>query len=1161
MANINDTETDASILREQNQCLQRRLEEVGRALEKADQQLEKIENHQAGNFFGDFELPIALNDDELDSLKTELSETKELLQESLHSNKTMAEILEDQKEHIEELQSEKKSLMKEQEDSKDLTKELTMQLQSLNAELEQRPMSREKEDDHNNNINDGVSESQLSLITSMQTEIATLKKKLSKFSESDSDVGSRDSSPVKFFLGGDERSHVEKALLDKEEVILKLTREVESLKASLTSLSNEDNTRIETQLELTSLKDELMNLQNALEKQEDMISEKETSIGYLKLDLIEKEEKLSTALESLSVKNGEIKTLLAEKEKLELLMINLADERDEWRGKYEETFQKWKEVQSDLQQCMQKMNAVERKAEELTNEVEHLKEVENDKETLLQDLKEKLEQSSQQYSSLLVALEQESSEKEVSIEKISQLAEKLKSTQKNLEHEKNVSADFSQKCSDLMEKLGNMSNETDGYGKRLSELSEKLANSVNEKCNLNSKLNNLMGERQNLLGSIESMKSEKSQLMKHINDLKSELRKTKEICEQLTLEIEQLVSKRSSDEDSPRETAILRDNEQAEVLKSEIDRLNEKISELEKSLDESRASNELLSQNLAVKEDILRSLQLEFSTICKALEAIFQTSECEDISTIVTYMRSEIERLTSEVHKGKEDLNECDSSLKQLESDLAAKTDQLVAREINFEETKRQLTESRKRLDEYTERNRELIEEMELLQETNGNLETSVADLQKYLKISEDRLSEVMKGDWENRLEQERQVVSTQKSQLQELRGLVESYEKQLDEAVEDYEMMKERYQSVSQQVSGNSLAFQQEINELKQSKQAIERENEALTEQMWQLEERASSLTEQLKTSFDNSKAKDSVINEKEAMIANLKVDISNCNQELKRAKSSLNDIQDKFGTQLSDNHKMADKHVEDCEKITKLESENDQLKTKNEALTEILSENEQGWNQKFKQQQEEFEKYAQQAYAVRAHYDQLLFAYNQKTQEVSDLEQSNGELRDQISQLEEKILDMTSSFGASDFPSEQVEEEGIVFSADSKLQATNDQAVTSLENKKLYEEVNLLKEEIVHLKDQLNEKNSQLDQSKIEVVGLNQKLEKKVDEMKDVRVRNDKMSAELGRLREHMLQMEEGYTHEALVAEDREKNLRTKLFELESKLEKFTISNSSIE
>ena len=148
-------------------------------------------------------------------------------------------------------------------------------------------------------MNDGGSESQLSLITSMQTEIATLKKKLSKFSDNDSDVGSRDSSPVKFFLGSDEKSHVEKALLDKEEEILKLTREIESLKASLTSLSSEDNTRIETQLELTSLKEELMNLQNALEKQEDMISDKETSIGYLKLDLIDKEEKLSTALETL----------------------------------------------------------------------------------------------------------------------------------------------------------------------------------------------------------------------------------------------------------------------------------------------------------------------------------------------------------------------------------------------------------------------------------------------------------------------------------------------------------------------------------------------------------------------------------------------------------------------------------------------------------------------------------------------------------------------------------------------------------------------------------------------------------------------------------------------------------------------------------------------
>ena len=1146
---------------EENQCLQTRLEEVGRALEKADQQLEKIEKHQneTGNFLGSFENPAALGeDDEVDILRSELLETKDLLQESLHSNKTMAEILQDQKEHIEELQAEKKSLINEQEASKDLTKELTAQLQTLNAELEQRSIiSREKEE---NVIEaDSEPESKLSLITSMQTEIATLKTKLSKFSGADST--SQESSPVKFFLGDDDKSHIEKALLDKEEEILKLTREIESLKASLTSLSNEDNTRIETQLELTSLKEELINLQNALEKQEDMISEKERSIGFLKLELIDKEEKYSSAMECLALKSDEAQVIQAEKEKLEMSMFNLADERDEWRAKYEDTYQKWKEVQAELQDRVKKMDIVERKVEELSHEVEHLKEVKDEKENLLQNLNEKLEQSTKQYSTLLLALEQESSEKEVSIEKIAQLSETLKKTEKNLEHEKNVSADFSQKCSDLMEKLGNVSNETDRYGTRLSELSEKLANSVNEKCNLNSKLNNLVSERQKLLTSIEMMKSEKGQLVKHINDLKRQLRETKDICEQLTMEIEELVNKQSNDEDAARETAILRDTEQTEVLKSEIDRLNGKISELEKSLDETRASNEILSQNLAHKEDDLKSLQSEFNAICIALEAIFQTSECEDIATIVTYMRSEVERLTLDVQKNKEDLAECDSSLKQLELDLAAKTEQLVSREVSFEETKRQLGESRKKLDEYTERNRELIEEMETLQETNENLEMSVADLQKYLKVSEDRLNEVMKGDWENRLEQERQVVATQKCQIQELRGLVESYEKQLDEAVEDYEIMKERYQSVSQQVSGNSLAFQQEINELKQSKHGVEKENQALTDQLWQLEERTSALTGQLKTSFDSVKAKDVIIKDKETVISSLTDEVSTYSQELKRAKNTLNDLQDKFGTQLSENHKMADKQVEYCEKITKLESENDQLKTKNDALTEILSENEQGWNQKFKQQQEEFEKYAQQAYTVRAHYDQLVFAYNQKLQEISDLEQSNGELKDQISQLEEKVLDMTSSgsFGASNYQSEFVEQ-GVAVSTNAKLQSSDD-SLTNLENEKLSEEVRSLKEEIVQLEEDVKEKDLLVNVLKKEAEGLGGTMDKRLDEMTQLRARNDKLSAELGRLREHMLQMEEGYTNEALIAEDREKNLRTKLFELETKLEKFTITNSIIE
>lgn len=45
--------------------------------------------------------------------------------------------------------------------------------------------------------------------------------------------------------------------------------------------------------------------------------------------------------------------------------------------------------------------------------------------------------------------------------------------------------------------------------------------------------------------------------------------------------------------------------------------------------------------------------------------------------------------------------------------------------------------------------------------------------------------------------------------------------------------------------------------------------------------------------------------------------------------------------------------------------------------------------------------------------------------------------------------------------------------------------------------------------------------------------------------------MAAELQRLRQHLIQVEEGYTEELLLAEDREKQLRTRLAHCEQQIE----------
>ena len=256
------------------------------------------------------------------------------------------------------------------------------------------------------------------------------------------------------------------------------------------------------------------------------------------------------------------------------------------------------------------------------------------------------------------------------------------------------------------------------------------------------------------------------------------------------------------------------------------------------------------------------------------------------------------------------------------------------------------------------------------------------------------------------------------------------------------------------------------------------------------------------------------------------------------------------------SESQQLSASHVNMSERLEKLEIENEKLTNKNQTLSEILNENEQGWNQKFSQQKEEFEQYAQQAYQVRAHYDQLLFAYNEKVEQNTNLEKTIETLKEEVSKLEEQMIDMASMApmsGASIEPEAVMNSMSAVRATPDLLQLSSPKDSASSDNSQ-QAQIDQLNSDLSQLKSDVDEKDERM--KKLEVL-----LNDKVNELSEVKLRNEKLSPELVRLRNHMLQIEEGYTQEALMAEEREKQLRTKLFQVEENLQRATSSSGVLE
>ncbi|NXA46192.1 TRIPB protein, partial [Nothocercus julius] len=139
----------------------------------------------------------------------------------------------------------------------------------------------------------------------------------------------------------------------------------------------------------------------------------------------------------------------------------------------------------------------------------------------------------------------------------------------------------------------------------------------------------------------------------------------------------------------------------------------------------------------------------------------------------------------------------------------------------------------------------------------------------------------------------------------------------------------------------------------------------------------------------------------------------------------------------------------------------------------------------------------------------------------------------------LQETNMQFSMMLKEKEFESHSMKEKALAFE---KLLKEKEQGKTG-ELNQLLNEVKSMQEKAVTFQQERDQVMVALKQKQMESSALQ-------SEMQHLREKEQRLNQELDRLRNHLLEMEDSYTREALAAEDREAKLRKKVFVLEEKL-----------
>lgn len=978
-------------------------------------------------------------EEEIKSLQSDLSETKETLQSSIDGQQGIKGILEENEGTIRELKEENSSLLEEKDRLKDTVKEQEVKLQNLAAVEQQLVILNEEKNTLSEELKksrqtletkaekEAMQAQTLEVITDLESElnmsmekIVSLEKELKQLTETvkekDREITTLKESNSEYLKNAEEKTDSSSLLVlveEKEKRIASLEEELNELKKTV----------IEQECGIEELNERnLSHLKEAEEKSKHMI-QLETNVAVLNQSVSEKDDaivglqkKLMRA-ESL-VESGK-QHLLTDEEKcmaVELAHPRFLAVKDEPpqvepqqviattpSGEHDSSSPEIEILTKENERLLLENQELKEKFEEdLNSYSERLIQLEEENESLKQDLKEK----SEEYIKLCKINEDEvelCKRTQVTVEdqamEISSLKYQLFQTGKydsGMSRDQNTNSD-NENIKDSMNGSEKIAEEMISPEKSLSLQSGVQSNGVLESEEMK-KLKILLREKDTVISELQTNNSSLLKMLetKSINSLGDktlvDVHKLENEVKQLKLEKEQILAVMN---EKSRETSN---------LKSEVHRLTNIIAAEKVALNKLQKDNQDLTQN---KE--------------KSVVEDMQKEALQNLSRIIRDKDMEIEALTSK--------NQTLIAVMQESSESGSQINSLMQDKSNLE---KQLTDLKN-------------EREQMITYLNQKHQESVA---YHAEIQ--RLTEYINDETEKHqtLQQNYAAIVPQFEEKSE--NLLKT-QNELINYKHKFQDLEIKYGEMDQRLNASETVDILTHNlKLEEIKRLQEREKELL-DSIKEKEAKVQTLHQQ-NLEYEESHAKQT------AEISSLKKQLDNMAFKLQGLQSELSDEgSEKSGLEHQVSEQLSNIQI---------------LKESNNRLTLML-------------QEKEFE----------------------------------------VKSLQEKVQTLQAMIENKEGESGQVnklmQENEVVLSQARQLQQERDHAMMALKQKQ--SEQSQLFNEIQKLKE------------------------------KDV-----KSQRELERLRSHLMQMEDGYTQEALEAEEREKDLRNRLAVAE---EKFISSSSLME
>ncbi|XP_075980965.1 uncharacterized protein LOC142979736 isoform X2 [Anticarsia gemmatalis] len=711
--------------------------------------------------------------------------------------------------------------------------------------------------------------------------------------------------------------------LEKEELIKEVNSQKEALDKEIETLKSAVQ-RAEDEVQL--LREENKNMESVVQKyKENVISlEEENSELKIKKDSIEVEfrndvEKLTKSLQEQMENKKLINMQLQEKSDNIIEMENKLKCLEEKNNILEE---EKSSLMSEKESLQGKVNEIETVLE--TNEnrfTEEIIKLKNNSALLAENIEKNNSDSTSEINRLKTLNTALENEKDQLMQSNSDLILQVNSLKQNI-------TDFEAQVKKLMEKNTELEEEIDKLKVNNNEIAKQVDILEAHNNELREEVNQLTNNNTKLLNNVECLKKTNTELTEQIellnktnNEWSDEIDQLKEDKTKLTKEVTQL-------------------NENISELKEEIDDLTDNNIELKKDIEQLKVND----NKLAVEVDKLMEKKIEL------------TEEIDELKLSNTEAAKEINRL------------------KKHNSDLLDEVDHLIGNKSEYEseidKLKEQISEQSKELVLLKDHNKELTEEIEELIKNNTGMEVEIDKL----RANSIALTENVDGLKGNNEELEKEIVQLKETNTKLGQEVIQFSEKnaELTEAMDKVKndnrdqverLNKENSEHLSEnvQLKENITSLQQHITKLENGNKEIQEDmsklrkyNTELAEEIGKLNKKKTELLEQLVqlnivnkdlTDRLETMEKDYIklgvtIKEKQSVIANLELAVSDSRQQNEKLRE--NNVNEKVSLVskcdiLENYHTKAEKELEERQKeIVSLQKEVQRLQAKVELCEE---------------------------------------------------------------------------------------------------------------------------------------------------------------------------------------------------------------------------------